>query len=329
MWPVFRSSRGRYALGVTLVLILVALIRVAVAQVRRPPAPTPLQAATRALIEGRYDEIGALTGKLDQQDPNVAALNARAEIARGHYEEAEARLRPVAQRAPVSEAASQLGLLLQMLGRSEATPILTRVAVAAAAPSDAQALARSARALWALERFQDANDTYREASAAAPHDPAINTAWGDLFLEKYANDEALKSYQMALADDPKWEPALLGSARALANDNPPQATAFAQKALEINPSDVRGVPVSRGRSRRRRRPSRGGARSAAESAHRQSVEPRGARAPRGARVCRRQGRRISRRKSRRRSPSLRTTARSTGSRPSSPRTTTDSTRRWS
>ena len=38
--------------------------------------------------------------------------------------------------------------------------------------------------------------------------------------------------------DPNWTPALLGSARALADDNPPQAVALAQQVLEINPSDV-------------------------------------------------------------------------------------------
>ena len=99
-------------------------------------------------------------------------------------------------------------------------------------------MARSARALWALGRFQEANTQYRDASAVAPKDAAINTAWGDLFLEKYKKDEAMKSYQMALESDPKWEPALLGSARALADEDPPQAIALTRQALAINSSDV-------------------------------------------------------------------------------------------
>jgi Flp pilus assembly protein TadD len=238
MRRVLQSSRARYGLGLTAGLVLLALIPAAIAQTRRPAAAPPMQAAMRAFIEGRYDEIASLTAALDQQDPNVAALNARAEIARGKYQEADARLRPIAQRAPTSEAALQLGLLLHMLRRPEAASILTRVAAAPAAQNDAQALARSARALWALGRFQDANSMYRDASAAAPKDAAINTAWGDLFLEKYNKPDAMKSYQMALDEDPKWEPAILGSARALADEDPPQAIALARQALAINPSDV-------------------------------------------------------------------------------------------
>ena len=233
--------RGRYALGLTVVLVLLALIPVAIAQqARRPALPiSPLQAATRALIEGRYDEVATLTQKLDAQDPNVAAVNARALLARGRYQEAETLLRPVTLRAPTSEAALELGLLLKMLGRPEAPGILTRVASRAGVATDAVELARAARALRALDSPQEANAAYRSAAAAAPEDPGINTAWGDLFLEKTKYNEALKSYQDALEADPRnGNRRLIGSARALADDDPPQAGAFARKALEINPSDV-------------------------------------------------------------------------------------------
>jgi tetratricopeptide (TPR) repeat protein len=102
----------------------------------------------------------------------------------------------------------------------------------------ADALARSARALRALGRFRESNAAYRAASAAAPGDAAINTAWGELFLEKYNRPEALKSFQAALERDPRWTPALLGAARTLADENPPQAIAMAKRALEVNPSSV-------------------------------------------------------------------------------------------
>jgi hypothetical protein len=51
---------------------------VAVAQVRRPTPPTaapqtPAQLATRALLEGRHDEVVSLTEK-DQFDPTLVAL---------------------------------------------------------------------------------------------------------------------------------------------------------------------------------------------------------------------------------------------------------------
>jgi len=48
----------------------------------------------------------------------------------------------------------------------------------------------------------------------------------------------MKSFQIATAIDPRWTPALMGAARALQDDNPPQAMAFVQRALEVNPSLV-------------------------------------------------------------------------------------------
>lgn len=75
----------RKAIGLAAALVLGGLISVAVAQSRRPAtaAPqTPAQAALRALVAGRYDEVVALTEK-DQFDPTLVALHARAEIERG------------------------------------------------------------------------------------------------------------------------------------------------------------------------------------------------------------------------------------------------------
>jgi cellulose synthase operon protein C len=218
-------------------LVVFVLPSSGTAQAPRRPS-TPLQIATRAYVEGRYDEVDAATDKLDARDPNVVALKARAAIARGRYDAAEALLRPAAMRAPSSDAALELGLLDRTLGRADAAAILGKVASLADTSDDAVDVARGARALRALERFQEANAAYRDAASAAPGDAAIQTGWGDLFLEKYLPAEALKSYQDALKADPKWAPAFIGSARALADDNPPQAVVFAKRALEINPSSV-------------------------------------------------------------------------------------------
>ena len=82
-------------------------------------------------------------------------------------------------RAPASAAALELGLLLQMLGQSEATPLLRGVATGA---SD---LVLAGRALRALGAFDDANDVLRNAAARTPKDPAVNTAWGELYLDAH------------------------------------------------------------------------------------------------------------------------------------------------
>ena len=219
-----------------IVSVLLVIVPGAAQAPRR--ALQPVQIASRAFLEGRYDEVDQLTDKLDARDPNVAALRARAAIARGRYAPAEAALRPIVSRAPASDAALTLGLLLQMLGRADATAILEKVAATSSSATDPTDLARAARALRALGRYHDANAAYRGATAAAPGDAAINTAWGELFLEKYNKPEAVKSFEMALQADDKYAPALVGMAEAMADDNPPQAIEIARRALAINPSST-------------------------------------------------------------------------------------------
>src|SRR4051794_38575643 len=109
----------------TLVVTALSAYGTAQSVPRRPQTPT--QSAMRALVEGRYDEVDALTDKLDLRDPSVAAIKGRGLIARGRYTDAEAVLRPIAQRAPQSDAALELGLLEHMLTRPESTATLTRV----------------------------------------------------------------------------------------------------------------------------------------------------------------------------------------------------------
>ena len=134
-----------------LVAALAFLVLPSYGTAQAPRRPTsPLQAATRALLEGRFDEADAMADKLDVRDPSVAAIKARSAIARGRYAEAEALLRPVVARAPASEAALELGLLQHMLGRPDATAILERVARAGrhdarSAGARARARARCAR----------------------------------------------------------------------------------------------------------------------------------------------------------------------------------------
>jgi tetratricopeptide (TPR) repeat protein len=235
-WSGFPPSRRFcvFALGGLAVALLVFS---AAAQAPRRAAQ-PLQLAQRALLEGRYDDVDQLADKLDPKDPTVAVLKARAAIARGRYAQAETALKPLALKAPTSDTALELGLLQQLLGRPDAAATLEKIAAAGESADEAPDLARAARAMRALGRFQEANAAYRDAAAAAPNDPAINTAWGELFLEKYNQAEAVKSFQAALQADPKYPSALLGLAEAVADDNPPQAVAIARRALEVNPSFV-------------------------------------------------------------------------------------------
>src|SRR5205085_3003209 len=119
-----------------------------------------------------------------------------------------------------------------------------RVATLADTSNDPTEVARAARALRALSRFEEANAAFREAASGAAGDPSVQTGWGELFLEKYKPEEALKSFQMAMQVDSRWTPALLGAAKAIEEDNQPQEVNLAGRELDTNTSYVDELLVS-------------------------------------------------------------------------------------
>jgi tetratricopeptide (TPR) repeat protein len=188
----------------------------------------------RAIARGRAAEAEALAKQRPAGDPAGAAVLGQLAMVRGQYAEAATILEPAASRDPGGEAALQLGLLNQQLGRAQAaTRLLTQVLDRGAAGSDVESVFRAARAAQALGRARDANTLYRAADGASA-DPAIDTAWGLLFLEKYNKPEALRSLQEAIKAEPEWAPAHSGLGRVLADENPPAAAASARRALEID-----------------------------------------------------------------------------------------------
>jgi tetratricopeptide (TPR) repeat protein len=198
------------------------------------------RAAERALLGGRYDEVERLAA--NATDPALTTLRAKALIARGEYAKAESLLTPLATAAPAGDAALELGLLQLYLGRRtegrRTLQVLLMADLRAAGARDYARAARATRAIATGTRFEEANSFFREAVALAPDDAAINTAWGELFLEKHRPGDAVKSFQIALKTAPDYGPALSGMARAVADENPPAAERHARRALELNPSDV-------------------------------------------------------------------------------------------
>lgn len=195
-------------------------------------------AAERALGAGRFDEVESITQAFPK-DEWLAVLRARSLVAKGEYAKADTLLQPFAAERPTGDAALELGLVRQYVGRrAEARRTLQLLLAGESTGSTARDYARAARASRALGRFEDANSLYREASTLAPDDAAINTAWGDLFYEKFNRQEAARSYQAALKADPDYAPAHLGMARAVSEDNPPAALKYVQRALELNPNDA-------------------------------------------------------------------------------------------
>jgi tetratricopeptide (TPR) repeat protein len=193
--------------------------------------------AIGTVSDGRASRVAYAQGV---SDPVV--VKARAAINRGQYSEAEAILKPAAAKDPVGEAALELALFYEMMGRrEESRPMFQRISDIQVGPrSSAAEYARLGRAARALREFQLANDAYRIATERAPNDPSAHTGWGELWLQAHYHDEAAKSFQDALAVDDKWIPALLGMARTLLDVNPPAAEKAVQQALALDPDAVAG-----------------------------------------------------------------------------------------
>jgi tetratricopeptide (TPR) repeat protein len=204
------------------------------AQQSEQQQPFP-RSAWAAIAHGRLSEAESLAKARPAQDPEAAAVLGHLTARTGKYEDAINILEPAASKAPLSTAALELALLHQKLGRNTAAaPLFEALMGQAATATDPDLLARAARAAQALGRPQDANAIYRAANANANGYPGIESAWGNLFLEKFQEVEAVRSFQTVLKMDPRWAPAHAGLAWALADVDPPAAAAAAMKALEID-----------------------------------------------------------------------------------------------
>ena len=207
----------------------------------KPVAPTSSPAA-RALNAGQFEEVERLLKSAT--DPASIALRARAQIAQGHYQEAQTLLTPAASAQPDSDAALELGLLELYLGKRADGIRRLRVLTGRLSPRSARDFFRLAQAASALATFQDAqafkdaNSYFRDANKLAPNDPDINAAWGELFLDKHNPADAMKSFQEALRVDDSHVGALIGAAEVNTGMNPPAARAALERALKINANSV-------------------------------------------------------------------------------------------
>ncbi len=196
-----------------------------------------LRSARRALAHGDVIEARRLVAARGSNDSAAAAILGLIASRQGKYAEAERLFLPAIGTDPTGEAALELGLLLMRLGRSaEAVESLAPIINSGTRRRVDVELLRVAEAARVLGRFREANEFFRRAAAVTPQDPAINTAWGELFLEKYNMQDAVRSFQAALNADPKWVPAHVGLARALVSENPSDSAEMARHAIDLDES---------------------------------------------------------------------------------------------
>lgn len=101
---------------------------------------------------------------------------------------------------------------------------------------DARLSYTTARACIYLNRFQDANDLFLDASRQMSDDWRVFVRWGNLFLDKYNFADALATFKDALKLNPKAADALIGIARVNEQNDPEKNVALVHDLLEKFPN---------------------------------------------------------------------------------------------
>lgn len=218
---------------------------------RLATSPDDAEAQTNllhAFLEtGRYVEAEAAAKKFLVKQP--AAAGVRHQLAEvfavsGRYAEAIAefdRAAAEATESPAQKLSSELrrAETLKLTGQEDAARAIFEAIVnfyKEKQPEGAAELTSVARALVQLERFQDANDIYREAIAADASYIDAQLGAGELFTEKYNYGDAAQFYADALEINPNSARALIGVARNKRGEGGEETFAALNRALQINPN---------------------------------------------------------------------------------------------
>ncbi len=204
-----------------------------------PSSPAQLRyQALAALRAGEYADVIELTRRLGT-DPDALLFRGRALEATGKYAPALAAFEAAAGRQPSGEAAFELGRLQLMVGHTaEGTRVLERVIAGASRSDVGETIGRAARAAHLLGHSEQANSLFRDAAALVGDDPALQIAWGDLFLDKQNQPEAVRSFRAALMGDRRNPAPFVGLARAFQDQNGSVARELIGRALALNASYV-------------------------------------------------------------------------------------------
>ena len=205
-------------------------------------------ALLRAYLEtGRYAEAEAAAKKFLLKNPSAAGVRHQlAEVfaSTGRYPEAIAEFERAgadAAKSPAEKLSSDLrrAELLQLTGQEGQARQIFEALVSyhkTRQPDTAPELTAVARALVHLERFQDANEIYREAIEADATWLEAQLGAGELFTEKYNYADAAQFFDDALQINPNSARAHIGVARNKRIEGGEETFAALTRALAINPN---------------------------------------------------------------------------------------------
>ncbi len=214
-----------------------------------PTDPESQKYLLRAYIEtGRYTEAESSAKKFLAKVADAGSV--RHELAEvfaltGRYTEAIAEFERATQKSggPSEKLTSDLrrAEVLQLVGQEDrAQPILESILsyYNENQPTTASELTVVARALVQLERFQDANDLFRNAIEADPTYLEAHLYAAELFTQKYNYSEAAQFLDDALKLNPNSARGHLNVAINKSLEGGEELTAAISRALAINPNYV-------------------------------------------------------------------------------------------
>jgi cellulose synthase operon protein C len=92
-----------------------------------------------------------------------------------------------------------------------------------------------AEGLWGIERYEDANNQFRDLLKEFPKNAEYRVRWGRLFLERFNPDEAIGLFNEAVKIDPRNAQAYLGVSLVEGEGFTKGAVEAAEKAADLDP----------------------------------------------------------------------------------------------
>lgn len=179
-------------------------------------------ALARAHVEtGQYDRaVDVLQDVMrDAADtPEVATALAEIYVRTGRSEQANTLLTEVTRQltTPPVRSLVQHGMVLSLRGDREAAQEQFNAALArydSGSVFESSDVGMVALAAWQLGEFHDANALFNEAVRLDDNNLEALALWGDLFQDKFNDEDARRNYQQVLDINPRYTPALVGMGR--------------------------------------------------------------------------------------------------------------------